>query len=40
MIERLNQYQEVSNSLPERVYVLRKGVSEVRYFDTYSSLLY
>ena len=37
MIERLKQYQEVSMSLPERVYVFRAGVSEVRYFDTHSS---
>jgi hypothetical protein len=35
MIERLKQYQEVSKSLPERVYVFRKGVSQVRYFDTH-----
>jgi hypothetical protein len=31
MIERLKRYQEVSKSLPERVFVFRDGVSEVRY---------
>ncbi|KAF8558356.1 Piwi-domain-containing protein, partial [Imleria badia] len=33
MIERLKRYQEVSRSLPERVYVFRDGVSEGQ-FDT------
>lgn len=30
MIERLKRYREVSNTLPERIYVFRDGVSEVR----------
>ena len=34
MIERLKRYQEVSKTLPERVYVFRDGVSEVRTFDS------
>jgi len=33
MIERLKRYQEVSKTLPERVYVLREGVSQGQ-FDT------
>lgn len=40
MIERLKRYQEVSKSLPERVYVFRDGVSEVRNFDPHASLHY
>lgn len=32
MIERLLRYQEVSRTLPDRVYVFRDGVSEVRHF--------
>lgn len=39
MIERLKRYQVVSRTLPDRVYVFRDGVSEVRDLGFYSSLV-